>query len=111
VGDAILLQLRFEAGGPAPGGVLAPVIGEHLFGGLELADGLPVDLNDRLSGGTAEQIGADDEARVIIQEGDDIGVTAAQTEGEDVRLPHLIGCGALEEAGPGEIAPFGGVLL
>jgi hypothetical protein len=111
VRDAILLQLRFETRGAAPGGVLSSIVGEHLFGRFELGDGLAIDLDHGLRGGTAEQIGADDETRVIIQEGDDVSVTAAQPEGEDVRLPHLIGRGPLEEAGSREVAPFGRRLL
>jgi hypothetical protein len=111
VGDAILSQLGFEARSAAPTGVLAAIVGEHLFGRFELGDRLAVDLDDGLRGGAAEQIGADDETGVIIEESDHVGVTAAQTEGEDVRLPHLVGGGPFEEAGPGEIAPFGRRLL
>jgi hypothetical protein len=85
---------------------LAAIVGEHLFGRFELGDGLAIDLDHGLRGGTAEQIGADDETGVIIQEGDDVGVTAAQPEGEDVRLPHLIGRGPFEETGPREVALF-----
>ena len=111
MGNAVLFQLRFEARGAAPGGVLPAIVGEHLFGRLELGDGLAIDLDHRLGGGTAEQVGADDEARVIIEEGDDVSVPAAQPEGEDVRLPHLVGRGPLEETGPREVAPFGWSLL
>jgi hypothetical protein len=111
VSDAILLQLGFETGGAAPGGVLSAIVGEHLFGRFELGDGLAIDFDHRLRGGTAEQIGADDKARVIIEERDDVSVTAAQPEREDVRLPHLIGRGPLEETGSGEITPFGRSLL
>jgi hypothetical protein len=32
VANPILAQLRLETGGPAPTGVLAPLIGEHFFG-------------------------------------------------------------------------------
>jgi hypothetical protein len=42
---------------------------------------------------------------VIIQKADQVGVLAGQTEGEDVGLPHLVRCGALEEARLGGIAP------
>jgi hypothetical protein len=111
VGDAVFLQLRFETGGAAPGGVLAAIVGEHLFGRFELGDGLAIDFDHGLGGGTAEEIGADHEARVIIQKGDHIGITATQPEGEDVRLPHLIGRGPLEEAWSGEIALFGRRLM
>jgi len=106
VSDAVFLQFGLEARGAAPGGVLATVVGEHLLGRFELGDGLSVHLDDRLRGGPAEEIGADDEPRVIIQEGDDVGVPAAQSEGEDVRLPHLVGRGALEETRAGDVAPL-----
>lgn len=107
VSDAVLLQLRLEARGAAPRSVLAAIVGEHFLGRLELRDGLAIDLDHRLGRRAAEEIGADQEARVIIEEGDDVSVTAAQAEGEDVRLPQLIGRGPLEEAGPGEVALFG----
>jgi hypothetical protein len=87
VRHTILLELGLEPAGAAPGGVLAAVVGEHLLGRLILADGHAIHLDDRRRRGTAEQIRPDDEPRVIIQEGDEVGVTAAEPEGEDVRLP------------------------
>ena len=111
VGDTVLLQLGFESRRAAPGGVLAAVVGEHLFGRFELGDGLAIDLDHGLGSRTAEQIGADDEAGVIIEERDDVSVPAAQPERENVRLPHLIGRGPLKEARPGEVALFGRSLL
>jgi hypothetical protein len=106
--DAILAQLRFETGGAPPRRVLAPIVGEHFLGRLKLAHADPIDFDDRLGGGTAEQIGRRDEAGIIIQEGDEIGILAAQPEREDIRLPHLVGGGPLEEAGAGEIARAAG---
>jgi len=58
----ILLQLGFETGSAAPGGVLPAIVSEHLPGRLELADRHAIHLDDRLGGGTAEQIRAHDEA-------------------------------------------------
>ena len=107
VRDAILLEFRREAAGAAPGSVLAAVVGEHLLGRLELAGGDAIDLDDGLGRGAAEQVRADDEAGVIIHEGDEVGVTPAEAEREDVGLPHLVGRGPLEEAGPGDIALLG----
>jgi hypothetical protein len=104
---AILLELGFEATDAAPGGVLPPVIGEHLLGRLELADRDAIDLDHRGGCRTAEEIRADDEPRVIIEEGDEVGVASAQPEREDVRLPHLIGRGPLEETRAGEVALLG----
>ena len=107
VRDAILLELGIEAAGATPGRVLAAVVGEHLLGRLELAGGDPINLDDRLRRWAAEQVRADDEARVIIHEGDKVGVTPAQPEREDVRLPHLVGRGPLEETGTREVALLG----
>jgi hypothetical protein len=107
VRHAILFEFRLEATDAAPGGVLAAVVGEHLLGRLELADRDSIDLDHRGSRGTAEEIRADDEPRVVVHEGDEIGVTTAEPEGEDVRLPHLVGRGPLEEARAGEIALLG----
>lgn len=101
---AVLLQLRFEARGAPPGSVLPAVIGEHLLGRLILGDRLAIHFDHRLGRRAAKQIRTDNEARVIIQERDHVSVTAAQPEGEDVRLPHLIGRSALEEPGPGHVA-------
>jgi len=103
VRDMVLLELGFEAAGAPPAGVLAAVVGEQLLGWLELADGDAVHLDHRLGGGAAEQTRPDDVPGVIIQEGDEVGVTTAQPEGEDVRLPHLVGRGPFKEAGPREV--------
>ena len=100
----VLLQLGFEPADTAPGRVLPAIIGQHLLWRLKLPHTLPVYLDDRLGCRAAEQVRGGDEARVIIQEGDQIGVTSSQPEGEDVALPHLIGCRPLEEPGPGQIA-------
>ena len=99
----ILLEFRFEAAGATPAGVLAAIVGEHLLGRLELARRHAIDFDHRLRRGTAEQVRAHDEPRVIIHEGDEIRVTPAQTEREDVRLPHLIGRGPLKEPGPNHV--------
>ena len=107
VRDAILFEFGLETADAPPGGVLPPVVGEHLLGRLKLADGDAIDFDDCGGGGTAEQICADDEPRVIIHKRDEVSVTPAQPEREDVRLPHLIGRGPLEEARAGEVALFG----
>jgi hypothetical protein len=106
MGHPVFFQLRFEAAGAAPAGVLTAIIGQHLPGRLILSGGYSVNLDHGLSGGTAEQVGSHDEARVIIHEGDEIRVTATEPEGEDVRLPHLVGSRPLEETGPSDIALF-----
>jgi hypothetical protein len=104
---AILFEFGLETADAPPGGVLAAVIGEHLLGRLELAHRDAVHLDHCGRRGTAEQIRADDEPRVIIHEGDEVSVPPAQAEGEDVGLPHLIGRGPLEETRAGEITLLG----
>jgi hypothetical protein len=101
--DPVLLELGFEPAGAAPGGVLPPVVGEHFLGRFELGDRHPIDFNHRLGGGAAKQIRADHVPGIVIQEGDQVGVAAAQPERENITLPHLVGRGPLEEAGPGEL--------
>jgi len=107
VRHAILFEFGFEATDAAPGGVLASVVGEHLLGRLELADRDAIDLDYGGRRGTAEEIRADDEPRVIIEEGDEVGVPPAEPEREDVRLPHLIGRGPLEEPRAGQVPLLG----
>lgn len=104
VGDPILFELGLETADTAPCGVLAPVVGKHLLGRLILAGSHPVNLDDRMGRGAAEQVRARDEPGIIIQVGNQVGVFAAQPEGEDVALPHLVGGGPLEEPWPGEVA-------
>jgi len=98
VGHAIFLEFGFETRSPAPGGVLPAIIGEHLLGRLKLTDTLAIDFDDGVSGGTAEEIRGGDKTRIIVEERNEIGVAAAQPEGENIRLPHLVGSSALEEA-------------
>ncbi|HTY86014.1 MAG TPA: hypothetical protein VMB80_00995 [Candidatus Acidoferrum sp.] len=99
VSHTVFLQLGLEATGAPPGSVLAAIVSEHLLGRLILAGRHPVNLDDGLGRGAAEQVGADDVPRVIVHEGDEVGVAPAQPEGEDVGLPHLVGRGPLEKAG------------
>jgi hypothetical protein len=102
---AVLLHLGLETGGAAPVDVLATVVGEHLPGRLKLRGGDAEDFENIFGGMTAEQVSADQEAGVVIHEADEIGVLAAQTERENIRLPHLVGRGPLKEARPGEVTP------
>lgn len=103
--DAALLEFRLEAGRAPPGGVLPAVVRQHLLGRVVFAHGDAEDLEHVLGGLAAKDIRPDQVAGVIIHEADQIGITAAQPEGEDVGLPHLVGRGPLEEAGPDQIAP------
>ena len=105
VRDAVFFELGFEAGRAAPGGVLAAIVGEHLLGRVILAHGGAENLQDVFGGLAAEEVGADQEPGIIVHEADQVGIAAAQPEGEDVGLPHLVGRGPLEKAGADQIAP------
>jgi hypothetical protein len=107
VGHPVLFEFGLEAAGPAPGRVLATIVGEHFLGRRELGRRHPINFDHRLCRRAAKQIRTHQETRVIIQEGDQIGIATAQPEGKDVRLPHLVGRGPLEETGPREIALLG----
>jgi hypothetical protein len=101
----VLLHLGLETGGAPPVDILSPVVGQHLFGRLVFAGRDPKHLQHVLGGVAAEQVRPHDEPRVVVQEGDDVGVAPAQPEGEDVRLPHLVGRRPLKKAGPHQVAP------
>jgi len=103
---AILFHLGLEAGRAAPVDELPAVVREHFFGRLVFPGGDPKHFQHVFGGVAAKQIRPHDEARIIVHERDDVGITAAQPEGEDVGLPHLVGRRALEEAGAGHIAGF-----
>jgi hypothetical protein len=77
---------------------LAALIGEHLFGHAVFCHGCAVHLQDVLGRLAAKYVQPYHVAGVVIEKPDQVGVLASQAEGEDVRLPHLVGCGALEEA-------------
>jgi hypothetical protein len=97
--DPVLLQLRLEFRGAPPVGVLAAVVRQHLLGGIEFADGGAVDGDHVLRGLAPEEVHPGDEAGIVVDETDQVGVPPAQAECEDVRLPHLVGRSPLEEAG------------
>jgi hypothetical protein len=106
VSDAALFEFSLEAGSPAPGCVLAAIVGEHLFGQVILAQGGAEHFQNIFGSLAAKHISADHEPRIIVHEADQVGVATAQPEGEDVRLPHLIGSGAFKKAGADQIAPW-----
>jgi hypothetical protein len=103
--NAVLPQLRLETRRAAPTGVLAALVGEHLFGHAVFRHRRAVHLQHVLGCLAAKHIQPHHVARVIIQKADQVGVLASQTEGEDVGLPHLVGRGTLEEARFRGIAP------
>jgi len=100
----VLLHLGLEAGGSPPVDVLPTIVGEHLFGRLVFASRDAKHLQHVLSRVAAKEVGPDDEARIIIHEGDDVGVPSTQPEGEDVGLPHLVRGRSLEETGTDYVA-------
>jgi hypothetical protein len=101
----VLLELGLEAGGAPPAGKLPALVGEQLLGHAVLRHRPAVNLQDMLGRLTTEDVEPHHVAGVIVEEADQVGVLAAQPEGEDVGLPELIGRGALEEARPGRIPP------
>jgi hypothetical protein len=108
----ILAELGLEPGGPAPAGELPALVGEQLLRDAVLRHRPAIDLQDVLCRLAAEDVQSHHVAGVIVEEADEVGVLAAQAEGEDVGLPELIRRGALEEARPRRITPgFGTRLL
>jgi hypothetical protein len=99
--DPVLLELGLKARGAPPARELPALVGEQLLGDAVLGDGPAIDFEDVLRRLAAEDVEPHDIARVIVEEADEVGVLAAQAEGEDVGLPELVGGGALELAGCG----------
>jgi hypothetical protein len=109
---AVLPELGLEAGRAPPAGELPALVGEQLPWDAVLGHGPAVDLQDVLCRLAAEDVQSHHVAGVIVEEADEVGVLAAQAEGEDVGLPELIRRGALEEARPRRITlGFGARLL
>jgi len=101
--NPILAQLRLKVRGPAPTGVLAALIGEHLFGHAVLCHRPAVHLQDVLRRLAVKHLQPHHITGVIVDKADQVGVLAAQPEGKDIGLPHLVGSGALEKARLGGI--------
>jgi hypothetical protein len=96
--NSILAQLRFKTRGSSPTGILTPLIGEQFFGHAIFGHRRAIDLQDVLGRLAAKDVHAHQVAGEIIHETDQVSVLAAQAEGEDVGLPHLVGRGPLKEA-------------
>ena len=73
----ILAQLCLEACGPAPTGILAALIGEHLFGHAVFRHRRAVNLQDVLGRLAAKHIQPYHVAGVVIQKADEVGVLAS----------------------------------
>jgi len=95
---AVLAKLGLETGRAPPAGKLPALVGEHLLGHAVLPHRPTVDLQDVLRRLAPEDVQPDHVAGVIVEEADQVGILAAQAEGEDVGLPELIRRSALEEA-------------
>jgi len=101
--DMVLLELGLEAGRAPPTGELPALIGEHLLRDAVLRHRPAVDLQHVLRRLAAKDLQPHHVAGVIIQKADEVGVLAAQPEGEDVGLPELVRRGALKGAGRGGV--------
>jgi hypothetical protein len=100
----VLLELGLKTGGAPPAGELPALVGEQLLGDPVLRHRPAIDLEHMLRRLAAEDVEPHDVAGVIVEEADQVSVLAAQTEGEDVGLPELVGRGALEGARRGGAA-------
>ena len=99
VPDAVTAQLLLETRLPAPGGVLAPLVGQDLPRGAVVGDPARQRLQHDRASLVMRHREAHQIARVIVQERRDIDpLVPAQQEGKEVGLPELIGFGALETA-------------
>ena len=107
----VLLELGLEAGGAPPTGKLPALIGEQLLGDPVLRHRPAVDLEDVLRRLAAEDVEPHHVAGVIVEKADQVGVLAAQAEGEDVGLPELVRRGPLEGPGHGGVRPGLGAAL
>lgn len=99
----VLLQFDREAALAPPVRVLAAPVGEHFLRGRVFPDRHPVGLDHRLRRRRAVKIEPHDVARVVVHEGDHVGVFPAQPEREQIALPHLVRRCPLEEARPGDV--------
>lgn len=109
--DAVLLELGLEAGGAPPARELPALVGEHLLGHPVLRHRPAVDLEDVLRRLAAKDVEPHHVAGVIVNKADQVGVLAAQAEGEDVGLPELVRRGPLEGPGHGGVRPGLGAAL
>ena len=101
--DAILLELGLEAGRPPPAGELPALVREQLFGHAVLRHRPAVDFQDVLRRLAPEDLEPHHVAGVVVEEADEVGVLAAQPEGEDVGLPELVRRRPLKRAGRGGV--------
>jgi hypothetical protein len=102
VRDAVSPELLLERGRAPPRRVLAPLVGEDLARGAVVGDGARECFHHERALLVMRHHQAHEITRVIVHEGGDIdALVAAQQEREEIRLPQLVGLGALEALGVG----------
>jgi hypothetical protein len=95
--DAMTLQLRLELGAPAPGGVLAALVGQDLPRRAVLGDAPRQRFQHQHASLVVRHRQTHQVPRVIVQERRHVQpLVPPQQEREDVRLPQLIGFRPLE---------------
>ena len=100
VADPLPPQLLLEARAPPPDRVLPAVVGQNLLRHSVLGDRLVQGLSHQEFFLVPGHGKAHQEAGMVIHEGADVDpLVPAQQEGEDVRLPELVGLRPLEASG------------
>ena len=95
--NSVLPQPLFEFGHAAPGPVLPALVGEDLARLAVRCDATLQGLDHQRGALMVRQQVRGHEARVVVLEADQVQpLVTSEQEGEDVRLPHLVGLGALE---------------
>ena len=114
VRDAVTPERLLELGRTAPCSVLPPLIGQDLARGSVVGDRPLESLHHERALLVVRHHQAHQVARVIVHEGGHVhALVAAQEEGEEVRLPQLVGLGTFESVrlspglGPGRLALLG----
>jgi hypothetical protein len=99
--DPALLEQPGELALAAPGHVLGAVVGQDLLGRAEVGDCSEQRLAHQRARRRGVQPIADDEAAVVVEECHQVHapVLTLEHEGEEVRLPQLVGTRALEVLG------------
>jgi hypothetical protein len=97
VTDALTPQLLLEVRLAAPRRVLPPLVGQDLARRPPRRDGSLQRLHHQARSLVVRHRPAHQKARVVVHEGCHVeALVTSQQEGEDVRLPHLVGRSALE---------------
>ena len=95
--NAVLLELLLEPRCASPVGELPAVIGEHFLWHTVFRRRSPVDLQHIFGSLTGVQFQPRDEARVVVDVTNQIGVASRQSKAEYIHLPHLVRRCALEK--------------